>query len=756
MADKEVGFTLKVNGTDKAVRSINDVEQALVELQKEAKGMDLGSSEFERVQGEMRKAQAQLKEFRADTKKIKEVKDQFTDMGSGIGNSMNLAEDSLRAFGIESKGLSTIVQVSNAIITATNGIRAASEAKVEQSVARKAVVEKAAAMATKVWTGIQAAFNAVMAMNPIGLVIIAIGALIAAVVLLWSPIKKLTDNFKFLGDAVSYVWDLMRDFASFMTGGLINDAATSKTLENNQKIIDSFNDVNSAQNKLVEGSKDYENYIKALGATEEQLMQAHLKTLDNEMAKMETHKAALEKAQKLGQTLKEDELKFLSEYQVNKTNIEQEGLNSILAYNTKANADKLAKEKEAYNKSLELQKAYAKEISDKTREAQGNLLKLQQEGFLQSLATDRDRQAGAILIATSNSKALIDIEIAKLDARGKLSKKELDLRKLYLDQIAQLELNAGTELQDLYKKFLAEDAVTQKEADDKRLADAKAANEKEIEDKLAFYAEQDNIALQRRDYENANMDNTFAKMAALRQAAYDDEYYKLGEMYTNKEEYDKAVAELDIKYAELAASQKAKVIMDFAAFSLDTAAGTIGDIASLEETGSKKWKALKISEVIISGISAGIKTWAGYAEFGPFGTAAAIIQTAAIIASTAIAVNKIRSTPMGGGTGGGGGGGDTPKPEPSKFAGGGSVNGPGTSVSDSINASLSNGESVMNANTTSMFGGLLSALNQSGGGKALENVNPESAQPIFKTYVIASDVTSQQEANKKIADLARI
>ena len=53
-----------------------------------------------------------------------------------------------------------------------------------------------------------------------------------------------------------------------------------------------------------------------------------------------------------------------------------------------------------------------------------------------------------------------------------------------------------------------------------------------------------------------------------------------------------------------------------------------------------------------------------------------------------------------------------------KFATGGLVVGPGTATSDSIPARLSNGESVMNARSTAMFGPLLSSLNQAGGGVA--------------------------------------
>ena len=55
-----------------------------------------------------------------------------------------------------------------------------------------------------------------------------------------------------------------------------------------------------------------------------------------------------------------------------------------------------------------------------------------------------------------------------------------------------------------------------------------------------------------------------------------------------------------------------------------------------------------------------------------------------------------------------------------KFATGGYIKGAGTSTSDSIPVRVSNGESIMNANTTAMFSGLLSSLNQLGGGVPIQ------------------------------------
>lgn len=76
------------------------------------------------------------------------------------------------------------------------------------------------------------------------------------------------------------------------------------------------------------------------------------------------------------------------------------------------------------------------------------------------------------------------------------------------------------------------------------------------------------------------------------------------------------------------------------------------------------------------------------------------------------------------------------------------LRGPGTGTSDSINARLSNGESVINAKSTAMFAPLLSAINQAGGGRAFNISSPTYApwvSPAFATgglynsYIPTSD-----------------
>jgi phage-related protein len=97
----------------------------------------------------------------------------------------------------------------------------------------KAAADKIAAVATKVWSGIQAVFNAIMAANPIALIIIGVIALIAAVVLLvknWDKVGPAIMNalsaignfFKMIGSAIAgffkMIWNAVVSFFNKIIG----------------------------------------------------------------------------------------------------------------------------------------------------------------------------------------------------------------------------------------------------------------------------------------------------------------------------------------------------------------------------------------------------------------------------------------------------------------------------------------------------------------------------------------------------------
>lgn len=254
------------------------------------------------------------------------------------------------------------------------------------------------------------------------------------------------------------------------------------------------------------------------------------------------------------------------------------------------------------------------------------------------------------------------------------------------------------------------------------------------------------------------------------QAVENDEAKRLEiiKKYANLEnEIDKQVT--DNKKAELLARQTAQ--LEFA----QALGSAFGALSGLLKQGTAAAKAAALAEIAI-GTGVGFINALDIAQKSAKGTGPAAAfafpifyatQIAAVLAAASRAKSILKS-----GSGGGGGGSDTPEaPAPitaaptgvvARRAQGGFVFGDGGSMTDSIPAMLSNGEFVMNAKSAAMFSPMLTAMNdvgnlpntgvpQSLGNQSLVDVMAQTTnnRPI-KTYVTAQDMSNQQQFDRTI------
>ena len=77
---------------------------------------------------------------------------------------------------------------------------------------------------------------------------------------------------------------------------------------------------------------------------------------------------------------------------------------------------------------------------------------------------------------------------------------------------------------------------------------------------------------------------------------------------------------------------------------ISSASNLFGALSEMSEEGSEEQKAFAIMETVINTLQSIMGTWAGYSEMGPFGVAAAAVQTAALIATGAATIAKMKST----------------------------------------------------------------------------------------------------------------
>ena len=206
------------------------------------------------------------------------------------------------------------------------------------------------------------------------------------------------------------------------------------------------------------------------------------------------------------------------------------------------------------------------------------------------------------------------------------------------------------------------------------------------------------------------------ELQALDDAYYDNQFNQV-QADTDKmiDEWQKqADAEKEILEAR---RQMQKTTATAISAALGDISSAIGDLGEENSALTKLSKVLAIAQIAID---TGVATAEGIknAMAVPFPANIAAIATtiAAVVSGMASAIVSVKSA---------------------KFASGGLVTGPGTATSDSIPARLSNGESVINARSTSMFAPILSALNEAGGGKAFNGAGGSAGFDYMASAVAA-------------------
>lgn len=269
---------------------------------------------------------------------------------------------------------------------------------------------------------------------------------------------------------------------------------------------------------------------------------------------------------------------------------------------------------------------------------------------------------------------------------------EYELKLQQLEKQRDLEL-ANTELTEEQKalirqKYHAQEDDLRKTYNNKALQEAQELVKLEWENRINEAANQGMSTLQ------LEIDAAKARMDALHQLEGEsDAEFKARQLEAEKEYIDakKNLADYEVEITQ--AKMEA----------LEGLVGGLNQImAAFGEENEKMAKASKIlalAEIAINtgkAIAAGVAASAAAGGF-PANIGAIATTVATVLTNIASATSAVKSA---------------------KFATGGLVKGPGTGTSDSISARLSNGESVINARSTAMFGPLLSSLNQAGGGVA--------------------------------------
>lgn len=352
----------------------------------------------------------------------------------------------------------------------------------------------------------------------------------------------------------------------------------------------------------------------------------------------------------------------------------------------------------------------------KTEEAAAAAARKKQHEDEQKAAEEELRQKEELKkMADEELEHRLDIAQREIEARLALVKdgtaEELELQKQALKakldlDVKRLESEEGTgELIKLARAKYEAD-LSQLDADYAlaQLDEQKKRHDQEVAEMLQYYQNKVDAAVEgSRAQLEAEIELNRQRMEALEQAEGEgDEAFYARRLAAEKAYIDskKRLAEYEVEI------ERTKT---------DAIVSITGSMATLLESVSEQneslAKASKVLALAQIAIETGVATARGIssAMAVPFPANLAAIATtiATITAGIVSAIQTVNSA---------------------KFAKGGRVTGPGSGTSDSISAKLSNGESVMTAQATSMFAPVLSSLNKAGGGRGIVSRPGEGSQ----------------------------
>jgi len=241
----------------------------------------------------------------------------------------------------------------------------------------------------------------------------------------------------------------------------------------------------------------------------------------------------------------------------------------------------------------------------------------------------------------------------------------------------------------------------------------------------------------------------------------------------NQQESDAYMSyKADMENSALTSAQKDAIKADY-----DEASSTRAYERALQEyedakTGFDNGKKVQYAQATIAGIQGAIGAFSSLAPIPIVGPILGGIAAAAVAASTVIQLATISKTNYSGKKplppikqDAAGGGAAAAGSSGSKFAEGGLLTGRKHSEGGIPTSfgQLEGGEYVVNRSATEAFMPLLDKINGMGQGSgAPNNLSVVGEQtipapaPIIKTYVVASDMTNEQEANRRLEQIARL
>lgn len=498
-------------------------------------------------------------------------------------------------------------------------------------------------------------------------------------------------------------------------------------------------------------AQDEINDNEAVKQSEQELARAKVKASEDEVQAIKDKQAAqdVDYQRELDRINKLMKLEVVGSSEYKKLVVERNNLDKGYLENkatnvkdlNKLNEDRIKNEQELNNKIIELQISLIKDEED--REIASIQDKLRRD--LEQLEKDK-----AFIIRSETEKESI--------------------RKLYRDQATQAE----QKVKDDAAKKEEEERLKKLDSDLKFLQIKQGA---QIQGTKAYYdvLREINLKAEQKEIEDLKASDDFKKL--------------------KKEEQEAALLDIKKKYLEQSKALNMQEVLAYADMaSKIVGVGTqitgalsavyqnqmnkelkdAGDNLEKQEDIKKKYfeknKKLQIANAYIQMFQSAISAYASMASIPVVGPAFGIIAAGAALLLGRENIKNIKAQTYEGSGGGGGSTAAAPPPNYGKnYADGGLIGGKRHAEGGTI-IEAEAGEAIMTRGAVTMFAPILSALNQMGGGTSFSKGaagqasydNPKASSTetqspvILKTYVVSSELTTEQQKQARLKDLSTL
>jgi hypothetical protein len=503
---QEIGTTGE-SATDKVTQGVGEVTTATVSLKTQLRQMkdqlntlDESSPEFRalaieaaQLEDRIGDVNNQVRLLASDTKRL----DGLIGAGMAIGGAFQAAQGAMALFGTESAAVQKAIQNVIAVQGIMNGVMSVANALNKNQVAGMYLrlgLEKLQKASTIAMAAVQKALNVAMAANPIGLIVVGIGLLIAAFVAFKKPIMDVINSFKSLGDVLNFLISPFTSVLKWM--GLIEDkeAKVEKQRQDQSK-------ANRArhQERLAQIEKESQEYSKAKDE-EIRALEMQIDTLDAEGKATEHLRLQVLEAErdKLKSVLESNRLKLESQRQLfedmakmNGLTVEQQAkawgfdYNEAVAAFTKSLQDEEDALLKAQNNITRFNREQLEKRKQNQQAASDEIVEIvENEADLKAKAEEEAARKAAEERARQEQK--LNEQIAKIREDYRISlledqEKEIDAVRLKYEQLlidaeefglntAELKEAQEYELAQIEEKYRQE-----KEAKDKELREQQVA-----------------------------------------------------------------------------------------------------------------------------------------------------------------------------------------------------------------------------------------------------------------------------------------